>query len=82
MRREDKFDSKVSRLSGSLEARREFYTVAQLSGLLQINERTLYRIIKTGQLRYHQIGRMMRFRSDDIEEFLRRRRVPSRDRRI
>ncbi len=61
-------------------APREFYTVAQLADLLQLNEMTIYRIIKAGELRYHQIGRMMRFRDDDVEEFLKQRRVPARGR--
>jgi excisionase family DNA binding protein len=59
---------------------REFYTVSQLATLLQLNEMTVYRMVKTGELPYHQIGRMMRFRNDDIEQFLKQHRVPSRKR--
>jgi len=58
---------------------REFYTVAQLADLLQLNEMTIYRMVKAGQLPCHLIGRIMRFRHDDIEEFLKQCRVPARD---
>lgn len=57
---------------------REFYTVAQLADLLQLNEMTIYRMVKTGDLPCHLIGRIMRFRHDDIEEFLKQHRVPAR----
>ncbi len=60
---------------------REFYTVAQLADLLQLNEMTIYRMVKTGQLPCHLIGRIMRFRHDDIEEFLKQHRVPARKRK-
>jgi excisionase family DNA binding protein len=58
--------------------RREFYTVTQLADLLQFNEMTIYRMVKTGRLPCYLIGRIMRFRVDDIEEFLQQRRVPTR----
>lgn len=54
---------------------REFYTVGQLAELLQLNQMTIYRIVKTGQLPYHQIGRIMRFRHNDVEGYLRQHRV-------
>jgi len=60
---------------------REFYTVAQLAELLQLNEMTIYRMVKTGELPCHLIGRIMRFRHDDIEEFLKQHRVPARKRK-
>lgn len=59
-------------------AEREFYTVVQLAELLQLNEMTIYRMVKTGQLPYHLIGRVMRFRRHDVEDFLKQHRVPAR----
>ena len=60
---------------------REFYTVAQLADVLQVNEMTIYRMVKTGDLPCHLIGRIMRFRQDDIEDFLKHHRVPARKRK-
>lgn len=60
---------------------REFYTVAQLADLLQLNEMTIYRMVKGGQLPCHLIGRIMRFRHDDIEDFLKQHRVPAKKRK-
>jgi len=57
---------------------REFYTVSQLADLLQINEMTIYRMVKGGDLPCHLIGRIMRFRHDDVEGFLKQHRVPMR----
>ncbi len=73
MRHADDFeDVEISPVSS-----REFYTVGQLADLLQLNQMTIYRMVKTGQLPYHQIGRMMRFRHDDVEGFLKKHRVPA-----
>ena len=76
MRQTNKIEEKESQPLGS----REFYTVVQLADILQLNEMTIYRMIKTGQLPCHQIGRMVRFRNDDVEEFLKQHRVPARKR--
>lgn len=59
-------------------AQREFYTVAQIAKLLQLNQMTIYRLVKTGNLPYHLLGRVVRFRRHDVEEFLKRNRVPAR----
>jgi len=61
---------------------REFYTVAQLADVLQLNGMTIYRMVKTGDLPCYMLGRIMRFRRDDIEAFLEQHRVPSRKRRM
>ena len=74
MQQTDGSEDKESKLFGS----REFYTVSQLADILQLNEMTIYRMVKTGHLPCHMIGRTMRFRSYDLEEFLKQRRVPAR----
>jgi excisionase family DNA binding protein len=61
---------------------REFYTVAQLADVLQLNGMTIYRMVKTGDLPCYMLGRIMRFRRDDIEAFLEQHRVPPRKRRM
>lgn len=59
----------------------EFYTVSQFAELLQLNEMTIYRFVKSGQLPHYQLGRMMRFHRDDVEGFLKERRVAAHKRK-
>lgn len=49
---------------------REFYTVSQLADLLQLNEMTIYRMVKRGVLPCYEIGRAKRFKRSDVDEFL------------
>jgi len=55
----------------------EFLTVEQLAGLLHLNPMTIYRLVKSGKLPVYVLGRVMRFRRDDLEDFLAKSRVPS-----
>ncbi len=48
----------------------EFYTVSQLARLLQLTEMTIYRMVHRGELPCYSIGRVKRFRHNDIEAFL------------
>lgn len=57
-----------------LEEEPKFYTVQQLAELLQVTKMTIYRLIQRGELPYYAIGRLMRFRQSDVEEFLKRQR--------
>jgi excisionase family DNA binding protein len=59
------------------EAPKEFYTVSQLAELLQLTEMTIYRMVNQGKLPCYCIGRIKRFRHEDIEEFLQACRVPA-----
>ncbi len=45
---------------------REFYTAQE-----RVTEMTIYRMAKRGQLPFYSIGRSMRFRAAEVEEFLR-----------
>jgi excisionase family DNA binding protein len=56
---------------------KEFYTVSQLAELLQLTEMTIYRMISRGDLPCYCIGRIKRFRHDDVEKFLKACRVPA-----
>ena len=56
----------------------EFYTVSQLAKLLQLTPMTIYRMVQRGSLPCHSIGRVKRFRRDDVELFLKQSRVPGR----
>jgi excisionase family DNA binding protein len=55
----------------------EFFTVGQLASLLQLTEMTIYRMVNRGELPCYSIGRVKRFRRNDIEEFLESCRIPA-----
>ena len=57
----------------------DFYTMSQIATLLDLNEMALYRFAKKGELPSHKLGGMVRFRGEDIEGFVRKRRSPSSD---
>ncbi len=50
----------------------EFYTTSELAKLLRVTETTVYRMARRGELPYYTIGRSMRFRHPDVEDFLKR----------
>jgi excisionase family DNA binding protein len=62
------------------EAKPEFYTVSQLADLFQLTPMTIYRMVRRGELACHSIGRIKRFRHNDVEAFLRRARQPASNR--
>jgi putative molybdopterin biosynthesis protein len=47
-----------------------FYDVRQLADLLNVNKMTIYRLVERGDLRAYRIGRALRFRPSEVEEFL------------
>lgn len=53
---------------------KEFYTVKELAALLEINPRTITRLEQRGELKAHHIGRVKRFRREDIEAYLKKSR--------
>ncbi len=55
----------------------EFFTVGQLADLLQLTQMTIYRMVNRGELPCYSIGRVKRFRRNDIEEFLESCRIPA-----
>jgi len=59
------------------ESQPEFYTVGQLAELLQLTPMTIYRMVRRGELACHAIGRIKRFRRDDVETFLENSRQPA-----
>jgi len=48
----------------------EFYTAKEIAELIRVNDQTIYRLAKRGDLPVHRIGRAMRFRRNDVETFL------------
>jgi excisionase family DNA binding protein len=53
-------------------AEQDFFSVQELADKLGVSKDTVYRLIRKGELPYHQIGRAIRFRWADVEEYLKR----------
>jgi len=51
-----------------------FLTTEQVLGYLKVTPRTIYRLIRTGELPAVRIGRQWRFRRGDLDEWLERQR--------
>jgi excisionase family DNA binding protein len=47
-----------------------FLTTEEVLDCLKVNPRTIYRLIKTGELPANRIGRQWRFRRADLEEWI------------
>ena len=54
----------------TLPPEKEFYTAAELAQLLAVSKKTVDRLVAGGALPVHQIGRVRRFRRDDVEALL------------
>lgn len=50
-------------------------TTEEVIGILRVNARTLYRLIRTGGLPAVRVGRQWRFRRSDLEGWLGRNRA-------
>jgi putative molybdopterin biosynthesis protein len=53
---------------------KEFYKVQEVAAKLGVVKDTIYRLIKKGELPAHQVGRAMRIRWSDVEDYLKRTR--------
>ncbi len=54
--------------------RPHFYTAHELALILRVTENTIYRLARRGALPSFSIGRSIRFRTQDVEAFLKRAR--------
>jgi len=52
-----------------------FLTTADVLSCLKVDPRTIYRLIKIGELPAVRIGRQWRFRRDDLNEWIDRQRT-------
>jgi excisionase family DNA binding protein len=59
----------------------ELRTPDEAAAALRVSKRTIYRIVKDGELSGYQVGRhqALRFSAADIVAYLDRHRVPARD---
>ena len=53
---------------------KEFFNVDELSEYLGIKKSTLYRMVENGELPHYRIGRLIRFRRDDVDSWIERHR--------
>ena len=51
-----------------------FLTTEEVLGYLKVNPRTIYRLIRSGELPAIRIGRQWRFRRSDLNEWIDRQR--------
>ncbi|MGH9274975.1 MAG: helix-turn-helix domain-containing protein [Acidimicrobiales bacterium] len=54
-------------------ARSRFLTPAEVAELLRVSSMTVYRLIKSGELRAARIGKSYRISEDDIDTYLQAR---------
>ena len=57
-----------------MAAEKEFFKVQEVAAKLGVVKDTIYRLIKKGELPCQQVGRAMRIRWADVEEYLKRTR--------
>lgn len=44
-----------------------FYTVEELAEVLQVNKRTIYRLIQAGKLEHYKVGAQIRVAASELE---------------
>ena len=54
-----------------------FLTTEEVLSCLKVNPRTIYRLIKSGELPAVRIGRQWRFRRSDLDTWIERQRTAS-----
>ena len=54
----------------SSSARARFLTPAEVADLLRVSSMTVYRLIKSGELRAARIGKSYRISEDDVDAYL------------
>lgn len=47
-----------------------FLTVQEVADLMRVSSMTVYRLIKSGEMRAARVGRSFRVREDDVNEYL------------
>jgi len=62
----------VSDTSGDYELA-SFLTTEEVLSYLKVNPRTIYRLIRTGELPAVRVGRQWRFRRNDLKDWIERR---------
>jgi excisionase family DNA binding protein len=58
------------------EAREHLRSINELAKYLGITRSTIYRLVETGELKAVRVGQRMRFRPEDVAEYLERGAAP------
>lgn len=53
-----------------IELDKDFYTIKQITGILQLSRLTIYRYIDDGKLKTYKFGKEHRIKKEDFESFL------------
>ena len=54
-------------------SRARFLTVSEVADLMRVSSMTVYRLIKSGELRAARVGKSYRLREEDVDAYLSRR---------
>ena len=49
---------------------KEFFDIGELSEILSIKRSTLYAKVEAGELPHYKVGRLIRFKKSDVEEWM------------
>ncbi len=49
---------------------KDYYTVEELAGLLRVTDKVIHNMARAGELAHYMVGRVMRFRREDVEALL------------
>ena len=58
---------------------KQLLTVAEIANILHVSKTSIYRLIENRLIPFHRLPRGLRFRKEDVEAFLLKRRVGSVD---
>ena len=53
-----------------VEQRARFLTVAEVADMLRVSSMTVYRLIKSGELRAIRVGKSYRLAEDEVDRYL------------
>ena len=57
-------------------------TVKELSGFLKVKEKTLYYLVRQGTIPHYRIGKLVRFKQDEIDKWMELKKVGSLDKPV
>ncbi|MCL1897297.1 MAG: helix-turn-helix domain-containing protein [Micrococcales bacterium] len=53
-----------------MEHKRHFYTVAEVAQMMRVSPMTIYRLIRSGELRALRVGHSYRVPAESLEDFM------------